>query len=181
MKRFRALLFLAGGLVPLASAQGEEHVQMGVFADDLRLDQTSSNFGGVGAWAGFQLYKELKIEGEMSYDFHQTFTEGFTDPSTGSITFVRTNVRTLHGEFGPRLNIGHLDSTVRFREGRIHQFQDRQSAGNRWYLHQQRRQFALKRCEPGLVSRWRLAGSSGADRVAARRWRRDLFQQWVAP
>jgi hypothetical protein len=107
MKRFALLLFLAGCLVPLASAQDEEHVQVGVFADYLRLDQTSSNFGGVGARAGFQLYKELKIEGEMSYDFNQTFTEGFTDPSTGSITFVRTNVRTLHGEFGPRLNIGH--------------------------------------------------------------------------
>jgi hypothetical protein len=43
----------------------------------------------------------------MSYDFGQTFTEGFTDPGTGSVTFSRTNLRILHGEFGPRVNMGH--------------------------------------------------------------------------
>ena len=31
----------------------------------------------------------------MSYDFNQTFTDGFTNTSTGSITF------------GPKINIGH--------------------------------------------------------------------------
>jgi len=107
MKRLAFLLLLAGCVVPLAQAQDSEHVQVGVFADYLRLDQTSNNFGGVGARASFQLYKELKLEGEMAYDFNQTFTEGFTDTSTGSVTLVRTNLRTLHGEFGPRLNIGH--------------------------------------------------------------------------
>ncbi|HEY2823318.1 MAG TPA: hypothetical protein VGJ06_19900 [Candidatus Acidoferrum sp.] len=107
MKRFAILLLLAGCVVPFASAQDNEHVQVGVFADYLRLGETDSNFGGVGARAGFQFYKELKLEGEMSYDFNQTFTEGFTDTGTGSVTFVRTNLRTLHGEFGPKLNIGH--------------------------------------------------------------------------
>jgi hypothetical protein len=42
----------------------------------------------------------------MSYDFNQPFTEGFTDASTGTVSRPRTNLRTLHGEFGPRLNIG---------------------------------------------------------------------------
>jgi hypothetical protein len=107
MKRLAFLLLLAGCVVPLAQAQDDEHVEVGVFADYLRLDQTSNNFAGVGARGSFQLYKEIKLEGEMSYDFVQTFTEGFTDPSTGSVTFSRTNLRTLHGEFGPRVNIGH--------------------------------------------------------------------------
>ena len=108
MKRLVFLLLLAGCVVPLAQAQDEEHVQVGVFADYLRLNQTgNTNFGGVGARAGFQLYKEIKLEGEMSYDFNQTFTEGFTDTGTGTVTFERTNLRTLHGEFGPKLNIGH--------------------------------------------------------------------------
>jgi hypothetical protein len=107
MKRFAILVLLLGCVVPLAQAQDDEHVQVGVFADYLRLDQTTTNFGGVGARASFQLYKELKLEGEMSYDFNQTFTEGFTKTGTGSVTFERTNLRTLHGEFGPRLNIGH--------------------------------------------------------------------------
>jgi hypothetical protein len=107
MKRLAFLLLLAGCVIPPAQAQDNEHVQVGVFADYLRLDQTSSNFAGVGARASFQLYKELKLEGEMAYDFNQTFTEGFTNTGTGTVTFARTNFRTLHGEFGPRLNIGH--------------------------------------------------------------------------
>ena len=108
MKRLAFLLLLAGCVVPLAQAQDGEHVQVGVFADYLRLNQTGdTNFGGVGARASFQLYKEIKLEGEMAYDFGQTFTEGFTDTGTGTVTFVRTNLRTLHGEFGPRVNIGH--------------------------------------------------------------------------
>ncbi|HXM14735.1 MAG TPA: hypothetical protein VN933_05795 [Candidatus Eremiobacteraceae bacterium] len=107
MKRLAFLLLLAGCVVPLAQAQDDEHVQVGVFADYLRLDQTGNNFAGVGARGSFQLYKEIKLEGEMSYDFVQTFTEGFADPSTGSVAFSRTNLRTLHGEFGPRVNIGH--------------------------------------------------------------------------
>jgi hypothetical protein len=107
MKRFALLLFFTGCLVPLASAQDGEHVQVGVFADYLRSSQTDNNFGGVGARIGFQVFKEIKLEGEMSYDFGQTFTEGFTDTGTGSVTFSRTNLRILHGEFGPRVNIGH--------------------------------------------------------------------------
>jgi hypothetical protein len=107
MKRFAILLLLAVGFVPLASAQDGEHLQLGVFADYLRLSQTDNNFGGVGARVSFQAYKEIKLEGQMSYDFNQTFTEGFTDTGTGSVTFARTNLRMLHGEFGPKINIGH--------------------------------------------------------------------------
>ena len=107
MKRVAFLLFLAGCLVPLASAQDKEHVQVGVFADYLRLSQTDTNFGGVGARLGFQLYKEVKLEGEMSYDFDQAFSEGFTDTTTGAVSIQRTGMRVLHGEFGPKVNIGH--------------------------------------------------------------------------
>jgi hypothetical protein len=107
MKRIALLVVLAGSLVPLAAAQDQEHVQVGVFADYLHLSQTDNNFGGVGARASLQIYKEVKLEGELSYDFNQTFTEGFTNTGTGSVTFARTNLRTLHGEFGPRVNIGH--------------------------------------------------------------------------
>jgi hypothetical protein len=67
------------------------------------LAQTNNNFGGVGALASFQAFKELKLEAQMSYDFNQTFT----DSGTGTVTFSRTNLRILHGEFGPRMNIGH--------------------------------------------------------------------------
>jgi len=109
MKRFALLVLLAGSFVPLASAQegDQEHLQLGVFADYLRLAQTDNNFGGVGARVSFQAFKEIKLEGEMSYDFNQTFTEGFTDVGTGTVTIARSNLRILHGEFGPKVNIGH--------------------------------------------------------------------------
>ncbi len=107
MKRVAFLLFLAGCFVPLASAQDHEHVQVGVFADYLNLSQTHTNFGGVGARLGFQAYKQIKLEGEMSYDFDQAFSEGFTDTTTGAVGIQRTGMRVLHGEFGPRVNIGH--------------------------------------------------------------------------
>jgi hypothetical protein len=105
MKRCAFLLLLAGCVVPLASAQDREHIQLEVFPDYFRLAQTDNNFGGVGALASFQAVEELKLEAQMSYDFNQTFTEGFTD--TGTVTFSRTNLLILHGEFGPRMNIGH--------------------------------------------------------------------------
>ena len=108
MKRLALLLIFAGSIAPLAFAQDDgEHVQVGVFADYLRFSQTDNNFGGVGARASFQAYKRIKFEGQMAYDFNQAFNEGFTDTGTGTVTIQRSNLRVLHGEFGPKINIGH--------------------------------------------------------------------------
>ncbi|HXN50315.1 MAG TPA: hypothetical protein VN943_00155 [Candidatus Acidoferrum sp.] len=106
MKRFAFLFLLAGWLVPLASAQETEHVQVGIFADYLRLSQTGTNYGGLGARLGVVAFRNLKLEGEISYDFDQAFTERFTDSTTGSFTIRRTGLRILHGEFGPKVNLG---------------------------------------------------------------------------
>jgi hypothetical protein len=106
MKRVALLVFLAGYLVPHAAAQ-EEHVQVGVFADYFRLGQTDNNYAGVGARVSFMSYKLLKFEAQMSYDFNQVFTEGFTNTSTGAVTLSRTGMRVLHGEIGPKLDLGH--------------------------------------------------------------------------
>lgn len=100
------LLFIAGWAAPRAFAQDNEHVQLGVFADYYRLSQTGSDLLGVGGRASFVAYKRLKLEAEMSYDFSKAFTEGFTDNSTGTVTFQRTNLRVIHGLFGPRINLG---------------------------------------------------------------------------
>ena len=100
------LLFVAGWAIPSAFAQDSEHVQVGVFADYFRVSQTDSDLLGVGGRASFQAFKRIKLEGEMAYDFDRAFTEGFTDNSTGTVTFQRTNLRVLHGLFGPRVNLG---------------------------------------------------------------------------
>ncbi len=107
MKRIAfLLLFISAFLVPGAFAQDNEHVQVGVFADYFRLSQTDSNLLGVGGRASFVVYKRIKLEGEMAYDFSRAFTEGFTDNSNGNVIFQRTDLRVIHGLFGPRINLG---------------------------------------------------------------------------
>jgi hypothetical protein len=108
MKHWALVILLGAGLAPGAFAQDSEHVQFGVFADYFHLSETGTDFAGLGARFSFVAYQELKLEAEMSYDFNRVFTEGFTDDSTTppTITLQRSDIRLLHGMFGPRLNIG---------------------------------------------------------------------------
>jgi hypothetical protein len=109
MKRLAIFLILAACAVPAASAQSEnDHVQVGAYADYFHLSQTNTNFAGVGGRLTFTAYRVVKFEGEMSYDFDQVFTEGFTDTSTGTVSINRSNIRLLHGMFGPKVEIGHF-------------------------------------------------------------------------
>ena len=105
MKRVVILLFLAGWFVPLASAQ--DHFQAGVYADYFRLSQTKTNMAGLGGRVGIKVFSHVMLEGEMNYDFQQAFTEGFTNPSGGAITFVNSNLKVLHGLVGPKIVAGH--------------------------------------------------------------------------
>ena len=105
MKRVALVLFLAGWLVPLASAQ--DHFQAGAYADYFRISQTKSNTVGLGARLSAKVLPYVMLEGEMSYDFNQAFTEGFTDPTGGAITFQNSNLKVLHGFFGPKITAGH--------------------------------------------------------------------------
>jgi hypothetical protein len=100
------LLFVAGWAVPGAFAQENEHVQVGVFADYYRVSQTDTDLLGVGGRASFVAYRRLKFEAEMAYDFSRAFTEGFIDNSNGTVIVQRTNMRVIHGLFGPRINLG---------------------------------------------------------------------------
>jgi len=105
MKRVALLLFLVGWLVPVASAQ--DHFQVGAYADYFRISQTKSNMVGLGARLGMKALPYVMLEAEMSYDFNQSFTEGFTDPTGGAVTFQNSNVKVLHGLFGPKITAGH--------------------------------------------------------------------------
>ena len=106
MKRLALLLFLAGWLVPLASAQ-DDRFQAGVYADYFRVSQTKTNMAGLGARIGVKALPYVMLEGEMSYDFNQAFTEGFSDPTGGAITFQNSDIKVLHGLFGPKISAGH--------------------------------------------------------------------------
>lgn len=109
MKRLLVLLIFAAVAATGASAQeANDHIQVGVFADYLRLSQTSTNFGGVGGRLGFTAFRSIKFEAEAAYDFDQVFTEGFNDTSTGTVTIQRSHLRALHGMVGPKVEIGHF-------------------------------------------------------------------------
>jgi len=104
MKRFALLLFLAAGLVPLASAQ--DHFQVGAFGDYFRISQTDTNLAGLGGRAAIKVFPHVMFEGEMSYDFEQAFTEHCL--STGcTVTVANSNLKVLHGLAGPKIIGGH--------------------------------------------------------------------------
>jgi hypothetical protein len=107
MKRVALLVTLAGCLAPLASAQ--DHVQVGAYGDYFRISQTGTKMAGLGGRAAFRVFSHVMLEAEMSYDFEQAFTEGFTDSSTSppAVTFQPSNLRVLHGLIGPKLVAGH--------------------------------------------------------------------------
>jgi hypothetical protein len=123
MKRVALLILLGACFVPGAFAQENEHVQVGVYADYFRLSQTKTDFAGLGGRLSVWAYKRLKLEGEMSYDFNKVFTEGFSDNSTTppTVTLQRSNLRVLHGLFGPRVNLGahHIQPFVTLKGGFI--------------------------------------------------------------
>jgi len=103
MKRVALLLFVTSWLVPLASAQ--DHFQVGAYVDYFRISQTKTNMAGLGARAGFKAFSHVMLEAEMSYDFKQAFTENFN--TTPTVTVVNSNLKVLHGLFGPKIVAGH--------------------------------------------------------------------------
>jgi hypothetical protein len=104
MKRFALLLLLCGAVcAPRSFAQ--DHFAVGAYADYFHLSQTSTNSVGLGARLGFGLTSHVMLEGEMSYDFGQSFNEEFNNGST--LIVQRSTVRLLHGLFGPKVSLGH--------------------------------------------------------------------------
>ncbi|HVB57515.1 MAG TPA: hypothetical protein VNE63_13975 [Candidatus Acidoferrales bacterium] len=105
MKRFLYFALVASFVfVSGTFAQGiEDHVNVGVFGNYVRLSDGSLNVAGVGARLSVNVLPVLQFEIESAYDFEQTFTQGFVTSPTGGVSIQRTNVRALDGLFGPKL------------------------------------------------------------------------------
>lgn len=104
------LLVMIGVLMLLPvglQAQELDHINLGVYADYFRSNQTGTNMAGLGGRVGVKVLPHVKLEGEVAYDFNQVFTEGFSNTGGGTVTFQNTGTRTLHGLFGPKLELGH--------------------------------------------------------------------------
>lgn len=107
MKRLTVLGALAlclAILAPAASAQSNDdknHGNFGVYFDYTRLKNTSTNMFGVGARLGINVHPHVVLEGEMAYDFERNQTATITDLNNNTTT-VRSNLRLIHGLFGPK-------------------------------------------------------------------------------
>ncbi len=110
MKRIAIMVVLLIAGVGTA-ARAQDHVEVGAFADYFKLQDTGTNFAGLGARAAINVIKYAQLEAEMSYDFNQVFTENFTNTGTGTITSQGSNIRVLHGMFGPKV---HTPGPVQF-------------------------------------------------------------------
>ena len=88
------------------AATGNDHVEVGIFADYFNLSHTSPhiNFVGLGGRAAFNVRDNVQIEAEMAYDFKRNFTSTFSDGVNTQL--VNTRLRTLHALFGPKFETG---------------------------------------------------------------------------
>jgi hypothetical protein len=104
MKRMLYGLLVLGLFSPLVWAQGysANSAEFGVYADYFRLNQTKTNLAGVGARLSVNVSSYAQLEAQMAYDFEQGFTERFA-PSGGVLSVQRSDLRLLHGLFGPKL------------------------------------------------------------------------------
>jgi hypothetical protein len=107
MRRVVLLFVLAALMVPVGAAQ--EGFQVGAYGDYFRVSQTKTNMAGVGARVTDRIFPHVMLEGEISYDFKQAFAEGFTNTNVvpPTLTVVNSNLKVLHGLFGPKLVAGH--------------------------------------------------------------------------
>src|SRR5713226_9392659 len=96
MKRVALLLFVAGWLVPLARAQ--DHFQVGAYGDYFRITQTNTDLAGLGGRAAVKILPHVMLEGEMSYDFEQAFTERcLSSGCTDSVALISSSVTAGFG------------------------------------------------------------------------------------
>ncbi len=115
---------------PAAFAQDElNHGEVGVFADYFRSSTTgNTNFVGVGGRVSLNVHRFVQLEGETAYDFAKAFSEGFSDPVTGTVSFNQSNLRVLHGLGGFKIHapLGAFRPFVTLRGGVVNfRFDDR--------------------------------------------------------
>ncbi len=101
MKR-KALVAVFALVLSASAAFAQNHGEIGAFADYVRLHNANdANYWGLGGRVGFNATKHVQLEGEISYDFGKAFTTGTV--TGGTLTTSRTDLRLLHGLFGPKI------------------------------------------------------------------------------
>ncbi len=118
MKKLVLAVIAALVLSVAPSMFAQDRAEVGVFADYVRLHHAdNANFWGLGGRLGVNVHSHVQLEGEMSYDFEQSFTN--TTTSGGTVSTNRTGLRLLHGLFGPKIqtNAGPVRAFVLLKGG----------------------------------------------------------------
>lgn len=102
MRRLSLFILYFAIISFVQTARAQDHGEVGAFVDYFRLHETGTNFVGLGGRAAINVSPYVQLEAEMAYDFNRAFTEGFAD-TTGTITLQNSNIRVLHGLFGPKI------------------------------------------------------------------------------
>lgn len=110
MKRFLGILavslFFAAPMLVAQENDHMDHVEIGAFVNYYRLSDPgpTRNFLGLGGRAAFGIRPSIQLEAEMAYDFKRNYTNTFSDGITS--VNVTSQLRTLHGFFGPKFQTG---------------------------------------------------------------------------
>lgn len=102
MKRTILLLVLALCMAPSLLAQN--HGEAGVYGEYFRFQGLDTNLVGVGGRLSVNFIKRAQFEAELGYLFKRGFAENFTNGVPNQVSVVNSNLRVLHGLFGPKLN-----------------------------------------------------------------------------
>jgi hypothetical protein len=100
----RVVLALIFTILAAPALLAQDHGEAGIYADYFRLQNTSTNFAGVGARLSINAIHHIALEAEMNYDFNRGINEPFNNGI--STSFDRSGIRILHGLFGPKFQIG---------------------------------------------------------------------------
>lgn len=119
MKKVTFAVIAALFLMTVPSLFAQDHAEVGVFADYVRLHNLdNANFWGLGGRVGFNVSSHIQLEGDMAYDFERQFTT--TTSTGGTTTFSQSNgLRLLHGTFGPKIqtNVGPVRAFLVLKGG----------------------------------------------------------------
>lgn len=96
------LLGMAFCLAPAMLAQ--DHGEVGVYGEYFRFQALHANMLGVGGRVSFNFIRKAQLEAEMGYLFKRGFAENFSNGIPNNVSVVNSNIRVLHGMFGPKLN-----------------------------------------------------------------------------
>jgi hypothetical protein len=114
MRRIGVLLIAALAFFSVPALFAQNHGEVGVFVDYMRLNPTDTNNTGLGARVGFNVHKNVQLEAEVGYLFTQSFIEDCDGCPTPLPLPEKSDLRVLHMLFGPKFQTGDDDSKARF-------------------------------------------------------------------